>query len=61
MSGPIPTEALQAAVPIIEQLQALGAIRCDEAQGFYLNQPMDAQAIRALLDAQDPAAGTTPN
>lgn len=48
-------------VETIDQLQALGAIRCDEAQGFYLNQPMDAQAIKALLGARDPAADTTPN
>lgn len=48
-------------VETIDQLQALGAIRCDEAQGFYLNQPMDAQAIKALLGARDPAADTTPS
>lgn len=32
-----------------DQLNALKDVRCDEAQGFYLSQPMNAQAINELI------------
>jgi len=32
-----------------DQLKALKDVHCDEAQGFYLSQPMDAQAISDLI------------
>ncbi|QQZ44492.1 EAL domain-containing protein [Pseudomonas sp. SK3(2021)] len=32
-----------------DQLSALNDVQCDEAQGFYLSEPMDAQAIAQLI------------
>lgn len=32
-----------------DQLNALKDVQCDEAQGFYLSQPIDAQAISELI------------
>ena len=32
-----------------DQLKALKDVQCDEAQGFYLSQPMDAKAISELI------------
>ncbi|OLF53936.1 EAL domain-containing protein [Pseudomonas chlororaphis] len=32
-----------------DQFSALRDVQCDEAQGFYLSEPMDAQAIAQLL------------
>lgn len=36
-------------VETIEQLKALKIVQCDEAQGFYLSMPMNAQAISELI------------
>jgi len=36
-------------VETLDQLSALKAVQCDEAQGFYLSEPMDAQAMAQLI------------
>jgi len=36
-------------VETIDQLKALKDVQCDEAQGFYLSVPVNAQAISALI------------
>jgi EAL domain-containing protein (putative c-di-GMP-specific phosphodiesterase class I) len=36
-------------VETLDQLTALKDVQCDEAQGFYLSVPVDAQAISTLI------------
>ena len=40
-------------VETLDQLKALKDVQCDEAQGFYLSVPVNAQAISALITGRN--------